>query len=176
MSDTSKKRITLTSCAFLFVVFCIVFPASCCYAELIDRIVAFVDDKAITLSELNETFMKTKQVQPDITRDEVLTTMINRTLLLNEAKRLKIEAKSDDELLNEYKELKVRAFIRVKDEEIEEFYKKNIAEFRGASYEEVKDKIEEYLTEREINRKLKAHLAELRAKAYVKIQLNEPLP
>jgi hypothetical protein len=176
MIDTLKKRFMFAGCALLLFALCSVLPASFCCAELIDRVVAFVDDKAITLSELNETFMKTRRVQPDISRQEVLITMINRLLLMNEARRLKLEAKSDDELLNEYKELKVRAFIRLKEEELEDFYRKNSAEFQGAPYEGVRDKIEEYLTEREINRKLKEHLAELRGKAQVKIQLNEPSP
>jgi hypothetical protein len=101
--------------------------------------------------------------------DEVLTTMINRLLLLNDARRLKIEAKTDEEVLSEYMELKVKAFIRVREEDIEEYYKKNVKEFGGADYESVMDRIEEYLTEKEINRILKKQIAELREKAYIKV-------
>ncbi len=140
-----------------------------CYAELIDRVVAFVDGRAITFSELEETFEKTRKVRPDISEEEVLNTMINRMLMLNEAKKLKFEAKTDDDLLNEYIEMKVKAFIKVSEDEIEEFYNRNISEFKGSSYEAVSDKIEEYLIEREVNRLLKRHIEELRAKAYVKI-------
>jgi len=144
-----------------------------CNAELIDRVVAYVDDRAITLSELNETFDKTRKVQPDITEREVLDTMINKMLLLNEAKRLRLEGKSDEELLNEYIALRVRAFIRLREEDIEEYYQKNIEEFKEAPYESVKDKIEQYLTEREINSLLKKQIAGLRAKAYIKILIRE---
>lgn len=142
-------------------------------AELIDRVVAYVDDRAITLSELNETFDKTRKVQPDITEREVLDTMINKMLLLNEAKRLRLEGKSDEELINEYIALRVRAFIRLREEDIEAYYQKNIEEFKEAPYESVKDKIEQYLTEREINSLLKKQIAELRAKAYIKILIRE---
>jgi len=141
---------------------------------LVDRVVASIDDKAITLSELNETFDKTRKVQPDITRREVLDTMINRILLLNEAKRLRFEAKSDEELLNEYIELRVKAFIRVREEDVENYYQKNIEEFKEAPYESVRDTIEDYLTEREINGLLKKQIAGLRAKAYIKILIREP--
>jgi len=142
-------------------------------AELIDRVVAYIDDKAITLSELSETFDRTRKVQPDITRREVLDTMVNRMLLLNEAKRLRFEGKSDEELLNEYIELKVKAFIRLREEDIEDYYQKNIDEFKEAPYESVRDKIEHYLTERETNSLLKKQIEELRAKAYIKILIRE---
>jgi hypothetical protein len=138
-------------------------------AELIDRVVAYVNDRAITLSDLRETYERTQKIQPDISTDEVLNTMINKLLLLIDARRLKIEAKTDEEVLSEYMELKVRSFIRVREEDIEDYYKKNEKEFAGAAYESVRDKIEDYLTEKEINRILKMHIAELRAKAYVKI-------
>jgi len=155
----------------LFFAVCLLSSLLCTlsFAGLIDRVVAFVDDRAITSSELEETFEKTRRVRPDISEEEVLNTMINRMLMLNEAKRLKLEAKTDDELLNEYIEMKVKAFIRVSEDEIEEFYNRNISEFRGSSYEAVRDKIEEYLIEQEVNRLLKRHIEELRAKAYVKI-------
>lgn len=155
----------LTLCALLFA------PLS--QAELIDRVVAFVDDRAITLSELRETFEKTGKIQPGSSMGEVLNTMINRMLLVSEAKRLKMEAGTDDELLKEYIELKVKALIRLKEEELEDFYRKNEQEFKGAPYETVRTRIEEYLTEKEVNRLLKQHIAELKAKAYVKIVMEE---
>jgi len=143
-------------------------------AELIDRVVAYIDDRAITLSELNETFEKTRKVQPDISQNEVLDTMINRMLLLNEAKRLRFEGKGDEELLNEYIELKVKAFVRLREEDIEDYYQKNIEEFKEVPYESVRDKIEHYLTEREINSLLKKQIEELSARSYIKILIREP--
>lgn len=167
MDEVKGKTMSWAFC--MIGVMCYMLVAFPSYGELIDRVVAFVDDKAITLSELHETYEKTKQVQPDISRKEVLTTMINRLLILSDAKRLKMEAKTDDELLNQYVELKVKATIRIKEDEIEDYYKKNIHEFQGEPYEAVKDRIEEYLKEREINSRMKKLIAELRAKAYVKI-------
>ena len=162
----------MTGCLSLLLVFCSLLFAPCCQAELIDRVVAYVNDRAITLSELRETYERTKKMQPDISMEEVLDTTVNRLLLLSDARRLKIESRTDEETLSEYMELKVRAFIRVREEEIEGYYKKNEKEFAGAAYESVRDKIEEYLTEKEINRLLKVQIAELRAKAYVKILLD----
>lgn len=139
------------------------------HAELIDKVVAFVDNSAITLREFEETYEKSRAINPNIPRKEVLNTMINRMLLLTEAKKLKIEARSDEELLSEYIDLKVKAFIKISEEDLEVFYNKNISEFKGAGYDAVRDKIEEYLTEQEINRLLKRHIDELRSKAYIKV-------
>jgi hypothetical protein len=143
------------------------------YGELIliDCVAAFVDDQAITLSELNEMFERTREMHAGITRKEVLDTMINRAILLKAAKRLKLEAANDDELLSEYIELKVRSRVRLSQEALEEYYRENLAQFQGAPFESVREKIEEYLTEREVNKILKHQIDELRKKAYVKINM-----
>ncbi len=174
---TCRIRAMVGKGALSFCVLLLIFHvllSTVCHAELIERVVAFVNDRAITLSELRDTYERTKKVQPDISMEEVLSTMINRLLLLDDARKMKIEAKTDEEALSEYMELKVRAFVRVGEGEIEDYYKKNESEFKGAPYETVRDKIEEYLTEKEINRMLKIQIAELRAKAFVKVLLNKP--
>ena len=141
------------------------------YAEIFDRVVASVNDQAITLSEFQEQFNNAKKLTPDITEDEVLSTMINRLLLLREAKKYSIEAPSGEEMLNEYIDLKVRAFVRVGEKDIEEFYMANKDKFKGKDYDEVREEIEKYLTEKELNTRLKETLKELRKNAYVKTQL-----
>ena len=140
-------------------------------AEIFDRVVAFVDDQAITLSGLREQFIEAKKLTPDITEAEVLDSMINRLLLLREAKKYNIEAPSKEEILNEYIDLKVRAFIKVSDGDIEKFYEENKDKFAGKDFEDVREEIEKYLTEKEINARLKEMLKELRKNAYVKVQL-----
>jgi len=78
-----------------------------------DRVAAFVDDEAITESELQEQHRDTLKINPDITKDEVLNTMINRILILREARKYRIERPSPEEVIKEYIDLKERAFIRV---------------------------------------------------------------
>ena len=142
------------------------------YAEGInDRVVAYVNTNAITLSELETRYLDTRKVTPDITREEVLNTMINRVLLLREARRLRLEAPSEDELLKEYIDLKVRTLIRVKEEEIQDFYDKHKDEFEGKDLEDVRDTIENYLVEHQLNEQLKEHISDLRKKTCVKVQL-----
>lgn len=156
----------------LFTVYCLL-PTSFCSAELIDRVVAFVDDRAIILSELNENYKDTLKLKPDIKKEEVLNTMINRILLLREARKLRIEAPTKDEILREYIELKLKTFIKITEEDIREFYEKNRSEFGRAEFDDVRDKIEDYLVEKEVNERLKRHIEDLRSKAYIKIQLEK---
>jgi hypothetical protein len=141
-------------------------------AAVIDRVVAFVDNHAITLSELEKAYDKAVKITPDITRREVLNTMVNRYVLLREAKRLRMEAPDDEKLLEDYIDLKVAAFIKVSDAEIEKFYDTNRDQFAGQALSEVREQIEAYLREKEINNRLKKHIEELKKKAYIKLLLD----
>lgn len=140
-------------------------------AGVIDAVAAFVDEDAITLRELDEAYGKSLKARPDMTRAEALNALINRRLLLREAKRLRFEAPSEEELLRDYIEMKVRAFIKIEEHEIADFYDRNKKEFKGVKLEDARDKIEAYLQEKEVNEKLKDHIEALRQKAYIKINL-----
>lgn len=143
-------------------------------AEVIDKVVAFVDTRAITLSELREAYGRTQEILPGATQREVLNTMINRVLLLREAQKLRLEAVGEDELLEEYIDLKFRVFIKIKESEIRDFYDANRAEFGNKDYDEVKRDIENYLLEKEVNYRVRRHLEDLRKEAHIKILLDEP--
>jgi len=141
--------------------------------EIKDRVVAFVDNTAITLSELEMKYADTIKITPKVTKDEVLNAMINKLLLLKEARKIGLDAPSEEELLKEYIDLKIRAFIRIKEEELSEFYNKHITDFKGREFESVREEIERYLVENELNRRLKLHIEELKKKICVRIQLNQ---
>ncbi len=140
-------------------------------AAIFDRVVAFVDDHAITLSEFNEQYRNTLKVSPDVGEDDVINTMVNRVLLLREAAKYRIEAATKDEMIRDYIDLKVRALIKVGEDETEAFYRKNVDQFSGRDYEQVRGEIEQFLTEKALNEKLKETLKELRKTAYIRIQL-----
>lgn len=142
-------------------------------AEVIDTVVAFVDTNAITLSEFREVYERTREVLPEASRLDVLNTMINRVLLLREARKLRIEAVDEDELLSEYIDLKFRVFIKIKDSEIKDFYEANPTEFGEGDYDEVKGDIEKYLLEKEVNYRVRRHLEDLRKEAHIEILLDK---
>ncbi len=158
------------------------------YAEVLDKVVAIVDDEVITLSEFNEAYQKASYSGMEITREEVLDSMINRILLLKQVKRFNIKystvvqtIEDENELINEYIERKLKSFIRIPFEEIELFYKRNKESFLSQRIPEdrkntkdlydVKDEVETYLIEKELNKRLITHIEELRKEAYIKIQL-----
>ncbi|RJQ41614.1 MAG: hypothetical protein C4550_01260 [Nitrospiraceae bacterium] len=146
------------------------------FAEVIDRVVAFVDDKAITLSDLEDNYKAAIKLRPDIKKEEVLNTKINRMLLLREAKKLRIEGANPDEIIKEYIELKLRTFIKITEDDLREFYDKNRKEFGKADFDDSREKIEVYLVEKEVNIRLKKHIEDLRSKAYIKIHLDNLYP
>lgn len=142
------------------------------FAMIKDHVVAFVDNTAITLSEFEEEYSKAQKVTPGITKEEVLNAMINRVLLLREAKKIRLSEHSDDELLKEYIDLKLRTFVKIKEKDVLDYYETHSKDFQGKALEDVREEIENYLTEAELNRLLKKHIEELRKKAYIGIQMN----
>jgi hypothetical protein len=142
-----------------------------CHAGIKDRVIASVDDQAITMSELDEQYRNTVKISPDITVEEVLDTMINRILILREARKYRIEAASLEQVMHEYIDLKIRAFIRVGENDIEQFFQENRDKFAGKEFEDVRDEIDAYLTEKELNARLKETLKELRRDAYIRVFL-----
>lgn len=163
----------LSAAPFLFfLAFHFLFITFYAEAELIDRVVAFVDEEAITLSEFRSQYDNIRELSPDVTREEVIQTIINRKLLLREARKYRIEGPNDEEVMKEYIDLKVRAFIRVNETEIQRFYKEHIDRFEGKQFDAVRDDIEMYLTEKKVNERLKETLDRLKKDAYIKIQLD----
>jgi hypothetical protein len=144
-------------------------------AGIKDRVVAYVDNTAITFSELEKKYAETVHVTPAVTREEVLNTMINRLLLVREARKIRLKSQLEDELLKEYVDLKIRAFIRIKDEEIRTFFDTHASDFLEKELDEMREDIENYLIEQEVNKRLKEHIAELRNNTCVKIQLNRQI-
>lgn len=78
--------------------------------------------------------------------------MINRVLLLKKAKELFIEGK-DEELINNYIDLKIKSTIVISESEIRQYYEQNKTQFKDIPYASVRNEIEKYLFEKELNKK-----------------------
>lgn len=169
----SKKSLTIKVFVIFLSLFTIhsLFFAVHCKPEVIDRVVAYVDDTAITLSEFQENLIKMRASFSDITEEEVIDSMINRLLLIKEARKMRLEGLTDDELLREYIDIKIRSSVFVNEDNIRQFYIEHSDEFKSADYLSVRDEIEQYLFELEINRQLKKHVKDLRGNVEVRINL-----
>lgn len=145
-----------------------VFFVSSAFSEIIDRVVAYVDSSAITLRDFEKVASKMKEKIPQIKNQEILETMINRVLLLKKAKELFIEGK-DEELINNYVDLKIKSGIIIPESKIREYYEENKDKFKDTPYIYLRDEIEKYLFEKEFNQKLKEYIEELRQDTEIKI-------
>ncbi len=161
----------LTTSLFLTLTTCYLLLATCVYADILERVVAYVDDRAITLSEFNENAERTRKTLSNVSDVDIINSMINRLLLVQAAKKMRLEAPNEDELVREYTDIKIKASIIIEEEEIERFYSDNKDKFKGLDYFAVRDEIEKYLTEIETNKQLKKDIDELRAQADIRIQL-----
>ncbi len=171
--------------SFTFYFSLLIFHLSFSHAEIVDRIVATINNDVITLSELRERsrlrpegfgeLSRTAQPEGLENRDEreVLEGMINRILLLSEAKRLGLEGADEDDkiMIERFIDRRIKAFILIPMERARDFYEKNKDRFGGKDFLEVKDEINLYLLEEETNLRLERYLKELREKADIRIFL-----
>lgn len=143
--------------------------------ELIDRVVAVVNDELILLSELESEVTVQKTSGSDVTAEDVLENMINRMLLLTEARKfIRDNTVMDEEtLLNAYVERWIKSMIYISYEEMEAFYRKNREIYGDRDFYIVKDEIESLMIERELKRRMLRHIRELRENSYIRIQLDD---
>jgi hypothetical protein len=149
------------------------------YSELLDRVVANVNDEVILFTELQEAVRKAEAAGEEKSEKEILEILIRRTLLFEQAKRFNpfSDAYYQDEretkkLINEYIERRIKAFIHVSFEEIENYYMDNKDSAGEKDLYESWDEIESRLRNEKLASKLDEHISLLRKEAYIRIQLD----
>lgn len=152
---------------------CVLFSPSSVHAgEVIDRVVASVNTTAITLSEFRERLAVVRRTLPGATEEEVLNSMINGVLMLEKARQMRLEGKNADDLIAEYVNIRIRSSVLIRDDEIDRYISQHQSELAQNRNAAVRAKVEELLTEQEVNRELEKHLRELRDGADIMIQLS----
>lgn len=171
---------------------------------VLDRFVAGVNDELITLSEYHQALDqyrlagKEEGAIPPEAGKQVLQTLIDQRLLLQEARRFQVDPVSDEELKravphfeqqmeapdrasrDEFLEqtrrqllikrfIQRRIFVRVGFEEVKEYYRRHAKEFAEKDILEVREAIEEVLREEQRNLKLRDLLKEIRKRARIVI-------
>ena len=161
-----KRRHVIYTCVLLFSL-CAMLFALCAFAVDLDRIVAIINDDIILSSELEDAFRIAAMTDKEIKKDEVLEDMIDRFLLLKQAKRFRISSletgggkNEDDRIVNEYIEKRIRAVIYTSFEKMESYYRNNIESYGNRQFHEVKDEVEAELIEEELKNRLKKHVNE----------------
>jgi len=161
-------------------VFIIIFSMSGhCHAEMLDRVVAIVNDDVILHSEFSRAFETALEYDPDVTASDVLDNMIDRLLLLKEARKFRLTSSDDEQgkvkddkvIIKEYIDVRLKGFIHVPYEDVEYYYYQKRDSFSGKDFFDVRNEIEEYLIEQELNIKLLEYLEDLKRNAYIRVQL-----
>lgn len=159
---------------------CLVTVSACSsYAELIERVVAIVNNEPILYSELQEAVASESSKGRAVTEEGALDALIQRDLILQHARKIGLTDQShlrnraqEDRVIETYVERRIKALIHVPFNEIEDYYRSNTARFHDRDLYEVWDEIESILREERLQMRINNHMAELRKGAYIRIQLN----
>jgi SurA-like protein len=183
-------------------------------AELVDHIVAAVNNEVVTASELAQTAGLNERLGKSVLDRKTLETetlegLITRRLLVQEARRLRFVEVSDQEigaeveklrkrfesdasfkdflrsldlteqelgrmlgeqlLVEKFVEKKVGLFVRVTREEAQNYFDGHAARFPGKRFQDVQKIITAALTDQKVGQQLDKYVAELRAKADIRV-------
>ncbi len=162
---------------FLFLFSCFLFVSNS-GAEVLERVIAIVNDDVILLSEFEEKMMSAKKSGGEEVEEVMLDGMINKLLLLQQAKKLKMgnvaaysDAFDNEIIIDSYLQRRIEVLIHVQFEMIDDYYFNNKEKFGNKDLSEVRDEIDDYLREQEFNRKIEEHINDLRKKSYIRKQL-----
>lgn len=175
MKKGNKKR---AISFFLFLLSCIL-SLGAADAEMLERVVAVVNEEVILLSELKNAVQLRKVQGLEAAEAEVLDEMINRGLLLEQAAKMRIQGDAesdksltaDDIIINGYIERRVKAFIHIPLKDLEDYYNDNAGSYGTKKFYEVKGEIETKLLEDVLKEKLEEHIRDLRKDSYIRVQL-----
>ena len=73
-----------------------------------------------------------------MTEEEAVNSMINNLLLLEQAHKMRLEASTDDDLVKEYIEIRIKSRVFIKEEQVAAYYAGHRTEFGGKDYLSVK--------------------------------------
>jgi len=148
-------------------------------SELIDRVVAIVGDDVILYSELKESLKEARAKGEDLTEEEMLERLINRRLILIEARKFRIGTKkyyqdTEDEarLIDDYITNRIKVMIQVSFDEIETYYNNHREEFGNKGLYEVWNEIEDILKAQKLNETLERYIKSLKQTTYIRRQLH----
>jgi len=154
------------------------FSAENANAELVERIVAVVNDDVILLSEFKEALRRAEDSVKKVNEKEIIDGMVNDLLLLEQARKFSFGKDVDDAVLsnpekviNSYTDKRIKALIHIPFRDIEAYYYNNSEKYGERDIYDVKSEIEEYLLKRTLEIKIQEHIDELKEEAMIRIQL-----
>ncbi|MBL7032160.1 MAG: hypothetical protein ISR97_03140 [Nitrospira sp.] len=153
-------------------------PAWNADAELIERIVATVNDDVILLSEFKTAVRLTEESGKAVIEEDILELMIQNRLLLEQAKKFSFGMDASagpstpDMVIQHYIDRRIKALIYIPFRDIETHYFINIEKYDDRDLYDVKDEIEKYLLNKKLEIKIQEHIDELKQGARIRVQLD----
>jgi len=171
-----KKFYEINYLICLMVVLCL-FPARNADAELVERIVAVVNDDVILLSEFKDAMRQAEESGKEVNAKEVIGGMINNRLLLEQARKFSFgrdagNASTPDKVIKNYIDKRIKALIYIPFKDIEAYYYNNTQKYGERDFYDVKSEIEEYLLKTTLEIKIQEHIDQLREEAVIRVQLD----
>ena len=158
------------------------FSAAKANSELVESIVAVVNDDVILLSEFKVVMRQAKENGKEVTVKAVIEGMIHNRLLLEQAKKFNFgrnvsgDMHSDPEkVIKNYIDKRIKAMIHIPFRDIETYYLNNPDKYAERDLSDVKSEIEEYLLNMMLEIKRMEHIDELMEEATIRIQLDDQL-
>lgn len=156
------------------------FSAGNADAELVERIVAVVNDDVILLSEFKAAIRQAQESGKEGKAKEVIEGMIHNRLLLEQAKKFSFGRDTGDaihsppdKVIKSYIDKRIKVLIHIPFSDIEAYYFNNPDKYAERDLNDVKNEIEEYLFNRTLEIKIQEHIDELMEKARIRIQLDK---
>ena len=161
------------------IVILFIFPARNADAELIERIVAVVNDEVVLLSEFKAFLRQAEESGQKVNEKFIIDGMINDILLLEQARKFSFwrdvgdaGPSTNDKVIKNYIDKRIKALIYIPFRDIETYYFINIKKYDNRDLYDVKGEIEEYLINKSLEIKIQEHIDELREDAMIRIQLD----
>ncbi len=174
-----RKRLYETICLICLIVIACAFFARNADAELVERIVAVVNDEAILLSEFKTALRLVKESGKEVNEKEIIDGMINEILLLEQARKFSFgrdavdaELSNPEKVIKNYIDKRIKALIHIPFRDIKAYYFNNLEKYGERDLYDVKGEIEEYLLNRLLEIKIQEHIDKLREDARIRIQLD----
>lgn len=160
------KRLPLGICLFIFVLSASL-SGTVAYGVIIEKVVAYVGDEAITLTDLCNYWKSLREVQPDININDALKAIVNRKIIIHKARELNLSGGSEDELIGLYIRFAIKPKVMVTKEEVKGYYQKYHDKLKGAPLESIEPQIITILKEKKTNELLKEHIEALKKRMSV---------
>ncbi len=165
----NKLKITLGLLLFFY----ITLHEPQAYGVIVEKVVGYVSDEAITLTDLCSYWQSLREIQPDININDALEALINRKVIIQKSKDLNLSAPSEEELIDLYIRIAIKPRVMVTKEEVKRYYRRYYSKLKGAPLKSIEPHIIKILTEKKTNDLLKKHLEEL--KKTMPVGINGPI-